>query len=519
METGRPDGKDEKGEAKTSKELPEVRLFPMGELLRRQREEEHRKKEEEESDDGDQPTSRTNLLKGLGIVRPKSKEVPSAEAPPDTADEAKEQLFVAKEDAAESLPSEPVEADPDTSLPPDAIEVAEALPAGENVDGAATAEQAVSAEPAVSVAPEASPPGAPAERQQNAPEADTDVETSDTATNVDTSPVRQPRAPSSSTPPPRVVQQNPNLVVPSPNVSPAAAPNIVPPAGTNPNWSAPGAGPSPNTLNASPNYTPAPANTIIQRHEVIHPADRWVPWIGIGLVAEHIGRKRADRKLERRFTRNIDRLDRKAEDTATVQARLEQANARLTATQREVSSRMQAAESVASVRDVLPGIHPAESTIKSTEVLATQQTANGRAEAVASSPELTQEKQPLIPQTDALAERHVKPEVVLEKIATAAEKNAPLEKVYERRQEVKDEQSSPVSAGGAAAVSDILSRSATGARFSASDQAGSAAHEVHDASHATSTNGGYNYKTAAAAGAGAALVLLVLAAVAYFIMR
>lgn len=82
----------------------------------------------------------------------------------------------------------------------------------------------------------------------------------------------------------------------------------------------------------------------------------------------------------------------------------------------------------------------------------TQYSAPAQAERQAFAPNV-------VPDTDSLAEQHVKPQVVMESVAVAAEQNTAVERVYERRQEVRDEPAAKPATNtitGAPSVATIL---------------------------------------------------------------
>lgn len=139
-----------------------------------------------------------------------------------------------------------------------------------------------------------------------------------------------------------------------------------------------------------------------------------------------------------------------------------------------------------------------------------------------------------VPNTDSLAEQHVKPEVVLESVAVAAEQNTAVERVYERRQEVRDEPAVAPSAAvaGAPSVATILAaQQAQQASFEHSittvappiqpQQPFASTHYVPRPQQSTQSYSQYEqqdmYRQAARTGFWVALVVIVGAVVFYFV--
>lgn len=111
-------------------------------------------------------------------------------------------------------------------------------------------------------------------------------------------------------------------------------------------------------------------------------------------------------------------------------------------------------------------------------------------------------------------ERPVRPDIVLEKVVEAAEKNAPIEKLYERRAEVKDEPSKFSShvASGPVPISTVLSQTVQQSVLDgkARKQLAKAVRNAHQ------SNEDGMYKKAAVSGFWAALIILVTLTVVLF---
>jgi hypothetical protein len=120
----------------------------------------------------------------------------------------------------------------------------------------------------------------------------------------------------------------------------------------------------------------------------------------------------------------------------------------------------------------------------------------------------------LVPETDKFVEVQAKPKVVMEQVAIAAEQDVPLERVYERRQEIKDDPSSgPQASGGAGNANhdqpvlqtSVLPPSSTQYRTNADL---STSHNVKPDQYNTATRNGV-----------VAAVIIIFAILAYLFMR
>ena len=122
----------------------------------------------------------------------------------------------------------------------------------------------------------------------------------------------------------------------------------------------------------------------------------------------------------------------------------------------------------------------------------------------------------IIPDTDRFAELQARPDLVMEQVAHAAEVGVSTERVYERRQEVRDEPGAGGSqqGGGAASVGSILAQSPYQPQQAVSRQmADTQAQLASGQPYQTDTG---MYRQAMTAGFWAGIVIIVFAIIASF---
>jgi len=210
--------------------------------------------------------------------------------------------------------------------------------------------------------------------------------------------------------------------------------------------------------------------------------------------------------LRRRAVKNVERQVRK--ETATLEKRLRQSTE---ATERLEQLQQKSQEQIRQLREKreAPEIRPGVAVPRPEKI---------------ERPTTSPEKRQPVPETlvrplEVRAEIKepelpVRPDVVLEKVVEAAEKNAPIEKLYERRAEVKDEPSKFSShvASGPVPISTVLSQSVQQSALDdkARKQLAKAVRNAHQ------SNEGGMYKKAAVSGFWAALIILVTLTVVLF---
>ena len=216
-------------------------------------------------------------------------------------------------------------------------------------------------------------------------------------------------------------------------------------------------------------------------------------------VLEYFLRRRAVKNVERQVRKETATLEKRLRQSTEATERLEQ----LQQKSQEQIRQLREKREVPEVRPLVPNSERVESTGRPSP---TPEKMRPAPEALVRPLEVKREiKEPELP---------VRPDVVLEKVVQAAEKNAPIEKLYERRAEVKDEPSKFNSnfASGPVPISSVLTQAV---QQSALDDRGrkqlaravSRAHESNDSGM---------YKKAAVGGFWAALVILVTLSVVLF---
>ena len=230
----------------------------------------------------------------------------------------------------------------------------------------------------------------------------------------------------------------------------------------------------------------------------------------VGLGAEYFGRKRADRK-EAAVRLQADKMHDKKLDTLRQENR-------------------QAIESLREKRDMQTAPQQAlrpEKTPQRPEVSNEfSKITQNRQEAVARAAKRLQTENIPVPQPESpkrraeeiarrieeYERRHEAPEKVLKEAVTAAEVDAPVERVYERRQEVRDEPTVASAAGGIMSVGTILQQS--GQPYLNDVQAASGGRpQSLDPIHQREV-----YKQAAQNGFMGAICIIVLAILAYLLV-
>jgi hypothetical protein len=167
------------------------------------------------------------------------------------------------------------------------------------------------------------------------------------------------------------------------------------------------------------------------------------------VAAEYIGRKRADRKITETFTKKTDHLQKGATEAQRAHEQLDQL----------LRQNREQLETLKQERGISNHTTP-ETLVSSSPVLASERL---NPEAPMSQPERKPEiridqKENTVP----AAETEPKPQHIMEQVAKAAEADVPVERVFERSHEVKDDSSSVTGFGaGAASVGSIMSQRST----------------------------------------------------------
>jgi hypothetical protein len=314
-----------------------------------------------------------------------------------------------------------------------------------------------------------------------------------------------------------------------------------------PNFSSPNLPINPNVLTAPTAIAPN-VNNVLNSHEHAHGHPNLALAFGAGLLLEHYLGKRADKKITNEMRQQTDRLARVIDQAngqqsfvndslRSQQQRLESAQqtqqqlwerqqqVRRTITERPQPTLTEMRQPVVDRSTEAPATPPplsrevfgtASSSAKSGFEATPMATPDGVEVAMPTG------KEAVIPNTDLYAEARVKPSVVMEQVAQAAEQDVPVEIAYERRQEVRDEPGSSGSSGGAmggggAGFAPVSAPHSQPREASARQLAETQAYL------STSGQGSYNnhnqYRSASLMGFWTAITLLVVGAAAYLLLQ
>jgi len=234
------------------------------------------------------------------------------------------------------------------------------------------------------------------------------------------------------------------------------------------------------------------------------------------VAAEYVGRKRADRKITRNFNEKTNQLQKDAEKSALMQQQLEalvrQNKEQLEALKQDrgilekpvvaISHEQSAAKSpelrpAASIEEAVNRSAPREK-LPPTEV---------------KRPQLRAERVQLTPEENA-----PRPREIMTQIAQAAERNVPVERVFERSHEVKDDLTAR--AASAPSVGNVVSSRATyqtGYNFSKEYQ--QTISQSTDNLPVYVQSDSDMYKQAMKAGFTAAVVIIIFGVIAYLMIK
>lgn len=228
--------------------------------------------------------------------------------------------------------------------------------------------------------------------------------------------------------------------------------------------------------------------------------------------AEYIARKRADRKLEGRLNEKIKESKEKIDNTTTIQQELEtvvkQNEEQLEALKRAREGQAPVeAPPIQKIIEKIPTPRPERDTAPK------QQTRS--AERVQSTPESREQPRPVI-ERNAIKDE-VQPEKILEQVADAAEHDIPVERIFERSHEVKDDRTV---SGAAASVGAVMNSQAVANQYQALQQVkqpidtqGGPLPFVSDSAARIA------YKQAVKMGFWGAVMIIILGAIAYLVVK
>jgi hypothetical protein len=216
--------------------------------------------------------------------------------------------------------------------------------------------------------------------------------------------------------------------------------------------------------------------------------------------------------LRRRAVKNVERRVKK--ETASLEKRLRQGNQSTERLDQLTQKSQEQLRQLREKRDVVPE-YTATKTERSERII--EQPVRKTPEKILNRIEKP-EKPSMIPESKIEYKEEalpVKPEVILEKVAEAAEHNAPLEKVYERRHEIKDEPTkfNTMIGGSAVSISTVLASTMQQSALTDKDRKELA--RLTEKAHRSNEKS--LYKQAAVSGFWAALIILVSLATILFV--
>jgi hypothetical protein len=292
-------------------------------------------------------------------------------------------------------------------------------------------------------------------------------------------------------------------------------PPLIPGGPNNPNYNfgPPPPGPNMNMPPISPNMIPLGPNVIpgglgpnvLSGHEHRHGHPRLALAFAAGLLVEHMLGRRADKKIDTEMRRRTDKLRDQIERS---QASQEQARQAMEAQQIRLTTEQDRQRQTLEHRQAAIANVPVGAR-------ASQLPQAGIPRQPEAGMPAMPEQVPVI-NTDTYAEARVRPNLVMEQVAAAAEHDMPVERVYERRQEVRDEPPAGASgAGAAASVGSTLDSSAPSQQYGSMGSSPSAQPHQWDTSAHSPEERAAHYRSAAITGFGAALTLILLGLLAY----
>lgn len=228
--------------------------------------------------------------------------------------------------------------------------------------------------------------------------------------------------------------------------------------------------------------------------------------------AEYLARKKADRKLEGRMNEKIKDSKEKLDHTAVLQQELEtvvkQNREQLEALKRAREGQAPV-ESGPSARNTIerPPTAPKERITTVEQPIRSPEAAKYTPE-VKEQPRLVVERE---------VKQEVQPEKILEQVVDAAEHDMPVERIFERSHEVKDDKTVP---GAAVSVGAVMNAQAAVNQYQ----------DLRQAKQSVGTQGGplpfvsdsaahKSYKQAVKMGFWAAVMIIILGAIAYLVVK
>lgn len=228
---------------------------------------------------------------------------------------------------------------------------------------------------------------------------------------------------------------------------------------------------------------------------------------------EHLGRKKADKKLEKRVDEKIAVTNKEVNRNATLQQELET----LTRHNSEQLEALKRAREARAVEYAQPVENAAErSPVAPAERIITKEQPKPSPDKLVQNPEVKEQVRSVVEQQ---VKEEIQPERILEQIADAAEHDLPVERIFERSHEVKDDNAVPV--GTAASVGAVMNAQAATNHYQALNQMQQPVDMPQGAPvrFATEEATRAAYKQAAMRGFWAAVMIIILGSIAYLVIQ
>ncbi len=270
--------------------------------------------------------------------------------------------------------------------------------------------------------------------------------------------------------------------------------------------------------------TPIRPEVVYERtREVIErgPSNRLAAVATVLVGGEYFARRRADRKLKR----EVERLSRQVKKGSQASQQLQKLKPEAAPRSPEITRDLKTPETKPVVTPItvekiidrtIQVERPTAQTVEAARPIVGAEKLIVERTVEAQKPSL-KELEPTAAAVETTVESRKAPEVVLETVVKAAERDAPIERLYERRHEIKDE---PTRSTGAAAIGSLLTPSTPFSMSSyghkgSSDKTASLDRNLPTEALTTPSL----YKQAVQAGFWAAMVIMVVAAISLMTVR
>lgn len=220
---------------------------------------------------------------------------------------------------------------------------------------------------------------------------------------------------------------------------------------------------------------------------------------------EHLGRKKADKKLEKRVNEKIAATSKEVEQSLALQQEL-------AALRRQNSEQLEALKH-ARVEKPIESTQPANRIVEQPQPNRPERVANPEKPMV--MPEVREQSWS---SSEQQPKEEIKPERILEQIADAAEHDIPVERVFERSHEVKDDKSMP---GAATSVGTLVNSHAAANQYQALQQGKQLTANIPSGTlpFVSDPVAAAAYKQAVKLGFWAAIMIIILGSIAYLVVK